>query len=48
VLEEPVLGVYAKTIAERAAKDRLNQKTAQEIGVAIPPGVLSRADRVIQ
>jgi putative ABC transport system substrate-binding protein len=104
VLEEPVLGVYAKTIAELAAKDRLpamfapsrvaaggliaygtsqtaaightavyvakilrgakpgelpvervtryelvvNQKTAQEIGVALPPGVLTRADRVIQ
>ena len=104
VLEEPVVGVYAKTIAELAAKDRLptmfapsrvaaggliaygtsqteairhlaayvdkilrgakaselpvervtryelvvNQKTAQEIGVAIPPGVLTRADRVIQ
>jgi ABC-type uncharacterized transport system substrate-binding protein len=104
VLEEPVLGVHAKTIADLAAKDRLptlfppsrvaagglisygtsqtegihrmaayvdkilkgakpgdlpvetvnryelivNQKTAQAIGVTIPPEVLKRADRVMQ
>jgi putative ABC transport system substrate-binding protein len=104
VLEEPVLGVHAKTIAELAAKDRLptlfppsrvaagglicygtsqtegirrmaayvdkilkgakpgdlpvetvnhyelivNRKTAQEIGVKIPSGLLQRADRVIE
>jgi putative ABC transport system substrate-binding protein len=104
VLEEPVLGVHAKTIADLAAKDRLpslfppsrvaaggllsygtsqtegihrmaayvdkilkgakpgdlpvetvnryelivNQKTAQAIGVTVPPEVLKRADRVLQ
>jgi putative tryptophan/tyrosine transport system substrate-binding protein len=104
VLEEPVLGVHAKTIADLAAKNRLptlfppsrvaagglisygtsqtegihrmaayvdkilkgakpgdlrvetvnryelivNQKTAQAIGVTIPPEVLKRADRLIQ
>jgi putative ABC transport system substrate-binding protein len=104
VLEEPVLGVHAKEIADLAAKDRLptlfppsrvaagglisygtsqtegihrmaayvdkilkgakpgdlpvetvnryelivNQKTAQAIGVTIPPEVLKRADRVMQ
>jgi len=104
VLEEPVLGVHAKDIADLAAKDRLptlfppsrvgagglisygtsqteairhmavyldkilkgakpgelavekviryelivNQKTAKEIGVAIPQEVVRRADRVIQ
>jgi putative ABC transport system substrate-binding protein len=104
VLEEPILGVQAKRIAELAAKDRLptmfppsrvsaegliaygtsqveaihrmaayvdkvlkgarpgelsvetvtryelivNLKTAQEIGVTIPPEVLKRADRVAQ
>ena len=104
VLEEPLMGVHAKRIAELAAKDRLptlfppsrvaaggliaygtsqveairrmtayvdkvlkgakpgelpvetvtsyelivNLKTAQEIGVTIPPEVLKRADRLIQ
>jgi putative ABC transport system substrate-binding protein len=104
VLEEPVLGVHAKTIADLATKDRLptlfppsrvaagglisygtsqtegihrmaayvdkilkgakpgdlpvetvnryelivNQKTAQAIGVTIPPEVLKRADRELQ
>jgi len=104
VLEEPVLGVHAKEVAELAAKDRLptvfppsraaagglidygtsqteairhmtayvdkvlkgakpgalsvetvkryelivNLKTAHEIGITIPLGVLKRADQVIQ